>query len=401
MRSRRLLVAALCVSLLLFACSQASYVRPSDSYAGMNPPAAARQPAAKSLILFIGDGMGPEILSIAKVYSDKATARQLSIVVLANTGRMGMATTYSADKLVTDSAAGATALATGTKTNNGVIGMGPDGTRLTNLFEKAVAAGKSVGVVTTTSVTDATPAGFLAHVAARRAEFDVAAQIAASNATVIMGGGKGYFLPRDEGRRNDGRNLVDEAKANGFGVVFDKDGLAASEAKRVIGLFADDDMPFEGERKAYETPSLAEMFDKAMRMLTADPDGFVLVVEGGRIDHAEHENKLGTALGEMFAFDAAIAHAMDYQQSDSTLTIVVTADHDTGAPALTTSNKVYPPVDSAADIGAPEYEFIKWISTDHTGAMVPVVARGPGERLFSGIHDNTDLDRSMVTILGL
>lgn len=348
----------------------------------------------------IGDGMGPEILSLGQVYSEKALAKHLNISALSTSGVMGMATTYSANRLVTDSAAGATALATGVKTNNGVVGQTPDGKTLVNLLEMAVQSGKSVGVITTTNVTDATPAAFLAHSSARSAEFDIAVQIMEGSATVVMGGGKAYFMA-DGGKRPDGRDLTVEAKQKGFDVVFDKDGLASASGRRLLGLFADEDIPFGAQRTAYETPTLSEMLRKALQMLTADPDGFVLIIEGGRIDHAEHERNLAEAMGEFLEFDGAVGEAMHYQESDSALTLVVAADHDTGAPALTSTEKGYPPVDRITELLQPGFPYLVWVSGNHAGTMVPVVARGPGQELFGGVRDNTDINRGMLAILGL
>jgi alkaline phosphatase len=359
------------------------------------------EPQAESLILFIGDGMGPEIVTVAKIYSEEALEAGLSMVALANTGAAGLATTHSANLLVTDSAAGGTALATGSKTNNGIVGMSPDGATLENLLEKAVRQGKAVGVVTTTSVTDATPAAFLAHVQARGYETDIASQIIESDASVVMGGGRNYFLPAGEGKRADGRNLIEEARGKGFAVVLDKDGLEAATGSRILGLFATEDLPYESERRTFEVPSLAEMLTRALQVLTADPDGFVLVVEGGRIDHAEHDNDLPRALAEILAFDAAIGRAMDYQGSDSSLVLIVTADHDTGGPGLTAGAQGYPRTSDVAGLVNEDCPFVKWVSEDHVGTMVPVLARGPGEDLFSGILDNTEVNRRAVMLLQL
>jgi len=364
-------------------------------------PAAAQQPRAESLILFIGDGMGPEIVTIAKMYSEQVLEAELSMVALANTGVTGLVTTHSADRLVTDSAAGATALATGVKTGNGVVGMTIDGARLENLFERAASQGKAVGVVTTTSVTDATPASFLSHVRARGYETDIAAQIIEGKASVVMGGGLNYFLPAGDGKRADGRNLIEEARDKGFAVVLDRDALAAASGDRILGIFAPEDLPYENERRTYEVPSLAEMMTRALRVLTADPDGFVLVVEGGRIDHAEHEHNLPGALAEILAFDAAIGSAMDYQRSDSALVLVVTADHDTGGPGLTAGEAGYPKISDVSGLVNEGSTLVKWLSEDHVGTMVPIFARGPGERLFSGILDNTEVNRRAITLLEL
>lgn len=396
---KRLILVVLAGLALLggIACSQAALVGARQEAGG-----GVATPQARSLILFIGDGMGPGIVSIAQVYSKTTGRGDLNMALLANTGRAGFATTYSDNKLVTDSAAGGTALSTGSKTNNGMVGTAPDGSSLQNLFEKAVLGGKSVGVVTTTSVTDATPAAFLAHSTARGKEFDIALQIISADAVVVMGGGRNFFLPPAGGERQDGRNLVEEARAEGFDVAFDKGGLEARAGSRLLGLFAPDDMPFSKDRVAFETPSLTEMFAQALRMVSGDPDGFVLVVEGGRIDHAEHDNDLAAALGEFFAFDSTLGSAMEYQASDSTLTIIVTADHDTGAPSITAAGYAgYPQISQAPELREGQGGFVRWLSEDHVGTMVPVFARGPGEHLLSGIRDNTDINHAIVTILGL
>jgi alkaline phosphatase len=107
------------------------------------------------------------------------------------------------------------------------------------------------------------------------------------------------------------------------------------------------------------------------------------------------------ALGELLAFDAALGHAMEYQASDSALTVVVTADHETGAPGLTATERGYPPIEEVANLTAESFGFVKWLSGSHSGNMVPVIARGPGEERFSGFLDNTDVNRAMVSLLGL
>jgi alkaline phosphatase len=356
---------------------------------------------AHSLIFFIGDGMGPQIVSIAKVYVEEALDSQLSMVGLANSGTAGYMTTNSADRLVTDSAASGTAMATGSKTGNGVVGLAVDGSRLVNLFEMAVETGKSVGVITTTSVTDATPASFLAHVPNRQRHYEIAEQIVAGDAAVVMGGGYMYFLPRDRGSRPDGKDLTQDAENAGFDVVLDRKGLLNAKGQRLLGLFAPDALPFDAQRDEESVPSLAEMMQAAVRVLAGDPDGYVLVVEGGRIDHAEHDNDIGNAIGDLIAFDECIGLAMGYQAIDSTLTLVVSADHDCGGPAITSGGYGYPGYQELERIARGESPFVKWVSGDHTGTMVPVFVRGPGARRFSGIQDNTDLFRNMAWSLGL
>jgi alkaline phosphatase len=355
---------------------------------------------ARSVILFIGDGMGVQITSIAVLYAEKELGAELNMIRLANQGTTGLMTTHSADKLVTDSAASGTAIATGVMTNNGVVGMAPDGRVLRNLFEDAIREGKAVGVVTTTSVTDATPASFMAHVPYRGEHEDIAGQIVESGVNVVLGGGRMFFQPPPQGERRDGNDLVEIARERGYQVVFTAARLKAAGGGSLLGLFAGEVMPFELERDEVVIPSLAEMTMKALDILDDDPDGFMLVVEGGRIDHAAHGNSIEDALADLFAFDEAIGLAMAYQQRDSTLTIVVTADHDCGGPAITGTSHAYPHHGALDEIEEGESEFLRWVSGHHTATMVPVFAAGPGADRFKGVQHNTELHTRLAWLLG-
>jgi alkaline phosphatase len=366
--------------------------------------AGAQIAEAKSLILLIGDGMGPQILSIGKVYSEMELNAELNMVLLANRGALGYVTTHSADKLVTDSAASGTALACGKKTNNGMVGWLPDDTPIENICDIALRQGKSVGAVTTTSVTHATPACFLAHHKYRTYEWDIAEQIAEGDANVVLGGGTKYFLPPERGGGRRGGDLTVQAAERGFDVVFDRESMLASEAGRLLGLFSPESMPFELERDVEKVPSLTEMTAKAIEILSRDEDGFVLMVEGGRIDHAEHENNIARSIGDLIAFDAAVGYAMEFQEDNPDVIVIVTADHDCGGPAITASKGAYdgyPGIDQYHAIDDESPPFIGWVSGDHTATMVPIIAIGPGEEHFRGIIDNVDVNRHMVAILGL
>ncbi len=372
--------------------------------AGVVPGAQGAEAAAKSLILLIGDGMGPQILSIGKIYSEMELNSVLNIERLADKGRTCYASTSSADKLVTDSAASGTAIACGKKTQNGMIGMLPDTTKVDNIFELAVRAGKSVGAVTTTSISHATPACFLAHHPNRSHEWDIAAQVAECDAAVAMGGGSKYFLPPERGGGRRGGDLTETAARAGFEVVYDREAMLASEADRIMGLFAPAHLPYELDRDVETVPSLAEMTAKAVEVLSRNERGFVLMVEGGRIDHAEHENDIVDALGEFMAFDAAVGYALDYQERNSDVTVIVTADHDCGGPAITALKGEYagyPDIDQYHTLEEETCPVVGWVSGDHTATLVPVFTIGPGEDGFAGIIDNTDIFIHMVEILGL
>jgi alkaline phosphatase len=221
------------------------------------------------------------------------------------------------------------------------------------------------------------------------------------DATVVMGGGYRYFLPPDRGRRHDGRDLAEEARRQGFELAFDSEDLEGFSGERILGLFAPDHMPYERARRENQVPSLSDMTEKAVDVLGRDPDGFLLVVEGGRIDHAEHDKNISDAIGDFFAFDAAIGYAMEYQKEDSLLTIVITADHDCGGPAITVAGDRYPSYDELDSLVGESCPFVRWVSGSHTATMVPVFARGPGADGFAGVQDNTDLHDDIAAALGL
>ena len=394
MNNKNLIAVALTFILLL---------GPLGSYSQARAEAEA-EAEAKSLMLFIGDGMGPGILTIGLIFYRMELGSDLNMVTLANSGVTGYANTYSADKLVTDSAASGTAIACGSKTDNGKVGVLPDETPVENIFDIALRQGKSVGVVSTTSVTHATPACFTAHHKYRSYEWDIAQQVAESDAAVILGGGSKYFLPPERGGgRRDG-DLTVVAEERGFEVVYDRDAMLASDADRLLGLFAPENTPMERERDADSVPSLAEMTAKAIEILSRNENGFILVVEGGRIDHAAHDNDIDDTLLDLLAFDEAVGYAMGYYAENPEVALIVTADHDTGGPAITAGEGAYegyPDIDQYHTFDDETSPVVRWVSGHHTATMVPVIAAGPGRDRFTGIMDNTDIFYSMMEILGL
>ncbi|OHX14363.1 alkaline phosphatase [Chromobacterium sphagni] len=332
--------------------------RPQDN-AENRPPVAA---TAKNVIFFLGDGMGIATTTAARIYAVGEDG-QLTMDTLPESG---FVKTFSNDAQVTDSAPSMSAYMTGVKMNNEVISMSADtvakpptadlvsdcgagnGKPASTLLELAKAANKATGVVTTTRVTHATPAATYAHVCHRDAEADIAAQLVPGGALyngalkdgvdVVFGGGRQFFLPKAAGgKRADGRDLVAELKASGYGYAVDKAGFDAidpAKTQRAVGLFSGSHMSYDLDRDSRKEPSLAEMTGKAIAMLSnrQGKQGFFLMVEGGRIDHALHETIAKKALQDTVAFDQAIKAAIDaMQQRDPGLKntlIVVTADHD-------------------------------------------------------------------------
>jgi alkaline phosphatase len=288
----------------------------------------------ENVIFMIGDGMGVSHVTLTRVATGDLNMDKFPYG--------GIVTTYplSSSGLITDSAAAGTALATGHKTDNGVISQIPTGEKLKTAFEAAVESGKSAGIVTTSKITDATPACFYAHTAGRSNEDEIAEQLLISGADVILGGGLGYFLPSgtEGSKRKDNLNLTSEFEKEGYQFVRDRKELLKAEEAPVIGLFTPSYMSFELDRGENE-PSIAEMTQKAIELLSQSKNGFFLMVEGGRIDHEAHANDAAGVIAEIKAFDKAIGLALDFASSNRKTLVVVTADHSTGGMVLGSGTK--------------------------------------------------------------
>jgi alkaline phosphatase len=329
----------------------------------------------KNIVLMVGDGMGSSHLTAGRVVSGSLSIERLNVG--------GMVATHSSDKLVTDSAAAATAMATGKKTNNGMLSQSPDGKPFKTLFEYAKENKKSRGVAVTCSVTHATPAAFAAHVASRKMAPEIAKQMAEAELEVMFGGGLGYFMPKGmkDSKRKDERNLIDLLAKRGEVVVQEKHFSGLAEDKPASALIAIDH-PASSEKR--ELP-LSVMTAKALSILSSDKDGFVLVVEGSQIDWRAHANDEEGVIRETIEFDKAVGVVMDFASKNGETLVVVTADHETGAMSLLDG--------SIADKTVSKIEFE---SHGHSGEMVPLFAFGPGAAVFGGIKDNTFIGKTLI-----
>ena len=318
----------------------------------------------KNIIFFLGDGMGNNTLTAARIYA-VGEEGELTLDTLPESA---FVKTYSNDAQTTDSAASMTAYMTGKKVNNGVISMSTDtaaiepgadvngnstvsrcsgGSPSRTLAELAKARGMAVGVVTTTRVTDATPAAVYAHACHRAMEADIAAAAVPGGAgyngalgtkglDVLLGGGARFFTSKAQGGiRTDGRDLLGELRAQGYRTATDSAQLAGVDVASgapLIGLFAPENLSYDAARDPKRDPGLAAMAAKAIDVLAHKPNGFFLVVEGGMIDWALHDTHAQRALQEVAAFDNTVKATIDrMQQLDPGLKntlIVVTADHD-------------------------------------------------------------------------
>jgi alkaline phosphatase len=316
-------------------------------------PIGALAGQAKNIILLIGDGMGPSHVGAAWLYSNRILDKDLKMVEVMKVGRTAYLVNDTADAIVTESAAAAGQIATGQKMAARALSMAPDGkTPVKTIMEMVKAKGLVTGLVTTSGITDATPAAFAAHVPHRSDEASVADQELKLGVEVLMGGRKQFFLPEiSAGKRKDGRNLLDEARAAGYTVVGDAEELKAAEGSKILGLFNMGNMVYEIDRPSTMEPSLAEMTARALQVLSKSPKGFFAMIEGGRIDHAAHRNDAAATILDTVAFDEAIGVALDFQRRNPDTLIIVTADHETGGMALighSKDSKEYVGIDLAA-----------------------------------------------------
>jgi len=436
---------------------------------------------AKNIIFFLGDGMGPTTVTAARIYKYNEEG-QLNFEKFERTARIK---TYSHDAQTTDSAPSMAAYMTGVKANNEVISMSADtiatsptadangnltvnncsttnGTSVATILELAKAKGKSVGSVTTTELTHATPAATFAHICNRNAQYAIAAQLIpggaganlalGSGVDVLMGGGRNQFKPYDATTnpkgRADGRDLL--AELVGYTVAATKTEMnAAPNTGKFIGLYSSKgQMEYELDRangvgEGATQPSLAEMTSKAIDILSLNSSGYFLMVEGGRIDHALHGTNAKRVMEDTIAFDDAIKAALDkVKLTDPTLAntlIVVTADHDhtmtfngyvkRGNPILGLSTDVNgnpildkngmasttlvfgngpnrPAIRSSLDLAtvtADSYlqeSGVRLSSETHGGGDVELFATGAGAKAFKGTMDNTKVFTLLKTSFG-
>jgi len=395
-----------------------------------NPGAKAEN--AKNVILLIGDGMGFSQSTLARI--DKAGGNlsqyENTSLFMDEMERTGYVSTFSANSFVTDSAPASTAMATGHKTNNGVISQDAgaiqgkrDGNNLTTILEMAEKAGLSTGIITTTRITHATPAAFYAHVDNRDNESEIADQLIKSGVEVALGGGLAYFIAENDisplggmGKRSDDRNLIDEVITSGYTFVYNGtafENLDINNTTKLLGLFENSHMLYDLQRSnsSDRNPSLAEMTEKAIAILSRNTKGFFLMVEGGRIDHACHERSLDNVSGDTLAFDKAVGKALEFASTESQTLVIVTADHECGGLVLQPENLETYEAGSVKPIfgsgttktEGPRYDFITEMEeATHTAVDVPIMASGPrADSIGQGRMDNTDVFLVMKETLGL
>jgi alkaline phosphatase len=327
----------------------------------------------KNIILFIADGM--------------ATA-QVFAAITANGGKLnlnhmkyiGFTQTQSADNYITDSAAGGTAIATGQRVKNGYVALDENNKPIKTILQICSENGKATGLVSTSGITHATPASFIAHQPSRNMYEEIAADFLKTDIDLFIGGGLKHFTDR-----KDGRNLVSELENKGYKVFRSIDAASSITTAPLAILTADEHNPdFESRGEM-----LTEATQKSIDILSKNKDGFFVMIEGSQIDWGGHANSTPYIVGEMLDTDKAVGAALRFAAQNKETLVIVVSDHETGGMSIT-----------GGDIKNRTVKAV-YNSTNHTAEMVPVFAYGPGAIEFIGIYDNTDLFFKMMKVLGL
>lgn len=327
----------------------------------------------KNVILMIGDGM-----SLMHVYS--AWTANRGHLWLDNAEATGLSKTYCANKLITDSGAGGTAIATGYKTNYHMVGVDPDGKPLESLVTLANRKGMASGIAVTCRLWDATPADFCCHNVDRDAEAEIVTDYVDCGADFVFGGGSKLFE-----NRADGRDLFQELRDKGYQTPRSWEELAGIKQGKVFCVTDSTDTPVPAVRGDL----LARASLKAIELLDQDPDGFFLMVEGSQLDDYGHFNDIDMLMQETHDFDRTIGRLFEWAARDGETLVVVTADHETGGLTL-------------VDGDLAEGRIVCKFSTGgHSGVMVPVYAFGPGHEHFTGLFENTDIFWKIAKLLHL
>ena len=366
------------------------------------------EPKVKNVIYLIGDGMGFGAVTTLLLTEDEPTGFEEAPVI-------GLSETCSANNYVTDSAAGGTALATGTRTNNGYVGADPDGNQLTSVLRKAQTYGMKTGIVVNTTLTEATPGAFYAGVTSRKMVYDIAKQFTESEVDVAIGGGLDHFIVRP-----DSLDLTATLIEKGYDVYLNWETVLNTESDKFVGILPLYDLhrreKNNGTASAAEgqevclaaqmaainedinathlsepTVYLEKATVKALDVLSRNnKDGFFLMIESAIIDGYGHNNDGEGMIVEMQEFGRTLRAMIDYVNNHPETLLVVTADHETGGTG------VYYNGHTPANEGPLR---LKFSTSGHTGTVVPVFAYGAGAENFAGVMKNIDIPEKIDALI--
>lgn len=372
----RKIIAAAALALCVHSAN-AQYNMPTQTFTYEHPYAVEKLQApkgkkVKNVILMIGDGM-----SLMHVYT--AWTANRGKLWLENAQTTGLSKTWAVKKLVTDSGSGGTSLATGVKTIYHAVGVDPEGKPLTSLVDVAKELGKDAGMAVTCRLWDATPCDFCCHNIDRDKEEELVGDYPTSGVDFVFGGGAQKFT-----NRKDGRDIFKELQKKGYHISRTLDDFFAYDKNsRIFAVPYDKDTPLPDERGDL----LARASMKGISLMNQNKNGFFMMIEGSQLDDYGHFNQLDLLMKETLDFDQTVGEVMKWAAKDGETLVVVTADHETGGLTLVNGNK---------EEGRVECCFS---SKDHTGAMVPVYAFGPGAENFTGIFENTDVFKKIKKLM--
>lgn len=392
-------------------------------------------PELKNIVLLIGDGMGPQQIGLLELYARYADDPRYPDG-LSHIGRMlrdgtsGVVIPTPADGLVNDSAAAATQFGSGEHAHFGVIGLSASGERTGSVLTRARDRGMRTGLVSDTRITHATPAAFAAYVTDRWQENTIAEQLLAAKPDLLFSGGWRYFLPQGiqvqevqaggiaerfemppeavTSLRQDDRNLLIEAQDAGYSIVTHPAALADLESLPALGLFAASGMQSgtewwaEQDSQSPSQPALHTMAIRALELLSADDVGLFVMIEGGQIDWAGHNNESQRLLHEMIRFDLAVGAVLDWADARDDTIVVLTADHETGGFSIHYDAQGPPTAELFHQLdSSPQY--VSWATGGHT--HTPVLATSYGDKAyalrFGGIYHQTQLGQMLVELVDL
>ena len=340
----------------------------------------------QNIILFIGDGMGLNQITATR-YRYYGPEGRLNIERMPVTG---VVSTFAANgALITDSGAGGTALATGYKTDIGMVGMTPSGESRMSILEALQSKSWATGLVTTSDISDATPGAFASHVASRKKKLEIVKQLIEHKVNLLVSGGETFHGQELEG--DERVSVIEYAQRNGYSVVNDKQEFFGSGDSLLLGLFegmASDKLgnPIVFNEKA---PTLEESTQKAISLLSRQEDHFFLMVEEEGVDSGSHINRIDYMTRHLKNLDDAVAVALDFAERDQHTLVLVMADHETGGLTLVNDNS------DEDEIG------VRWSTDGHTGQPIPLFAYGHHAMAFTGVWDNTDIARVIAQLLKL
>ena len=324
------------------------------------------QKRSLNVIVMIADGTGLSQISASQFFNPKTSNYE-------RFKHIGLIKTSSSSDLITDSAAAATAFASGIKTYNGAIGVDNDTIAKSTILEELNRKGYKTGVIATSTITHATPASYYAHVKYRKMEEEIAQALTDSKVDFFAGGGLKYFTERE-----DKKDLVQELNTNGFEIEtkFVNTDAFLSPDKKYGFLLAQEGMPKVIDGRGAFLKNVTQL---GVNYLSQNDQAFFMMVEGSQIDWAGHANDANYLINEMLDFDDTLGWVLDYAERDGNTLVVVTADHETGGFTLASDDGDYNVINPTFSTGG------------HSATMVPVFAYGPGAENFSGIYENTEI----------